>query len=140
VATRVWEITDHLLVPYLGNYSYAMRQKARRVAAVPKVRATPPAAPPGGHQTAPPRSNGVESATRLERKLLSAEREIGKLEGRLNEVSDAIAIAGIDGDREGLERLSVEYATIQEHLDGAYALWDDLNGRLATVAAGAGAG
>jgi ATP-binding cassette subfamily F protein 3 len=141
VATRVWEIVDDRLVPYLGNYTDAMRQKAKAAAPAATTRTGPPPPPlPEREVIHSSRRNGGESAPRLERKLLNAEREIGKLEGRLNELSDAIAIAGIDGDRQGLERLSVDYAATQEQLDGAYAHWEQINAQLATLATGVPAG
>jgi hypothetical protein len=59
--------------------------------------------------------------------LLAAERDISRLEGRLNELSDAIAIAGVDGDHDRLARLGLEYTEAEAELDAAYALWDELN-------------
>ena len=102
------------LQTYLGNYSDAQRQKARArlpesaetakrsVVDVPK----PVAAP----QSREPKRTGGESTTRLQRKLEGIEREIGKLEGKLNELSDAIAIAGLGTDLNALTKLSEEYA------------------------------
>ena len=134
VATRVWEVSAGRLQTYLGNYSDAQRQKARaRTAetsespkrveiAVPK----PVAAP----QSREPRRTGAESTTRLQRKLEGIEREIGKLEGKLNELSDAIAIAGLGTDLNALTKLSEEYAAAQESLDTAYAEWEEVNATL----------
>jgi hypothetical protein len=45
-----------------------------------------------------------------------------------------VAIAGINGDRETLERLGVEYADAELKLDEAYELWNDLNGQIESVA------
>jgi len=134
VATRVWEVNAGRLQTYLGNYSDAQRQKARartteaqesakRVEiAVPKPVATP--------QSREPRRSGAESTTRLQRKLEGIEREIGKLEGKLNELSDAIAIAGLGTDHNALTKLSEEYAAAQESLDTAYAEWEEVNATL----------
>jgi chromosome segregation ATPase len=74
------------------------------------------------------------SESRLQKQLTSAEREISKLEARLNDLSDAIAIAGIDGHRERLEHLGIEYADAERQLDGAYRLWEELNGELESLA------
>jgi hypothetical protein len=76
----------------------------------------------------------------LQRRLLSAEREIGRLEGRLNELSDEIAIAGIDGDGQRLERLSAEYAAAERELDDSYALWEEINHQLEALAVAAPSG
>jgi hypothetical protein len=66
--------------------------------------------------------------------LSAAEREISRLEGLLNELSDAIAIAGIDGDRARLERLGAEYSGAEKQLDGAYQVWDELNSQIESLA------
>jgi predicted nucleic acid-binding Zn-ribbon protein len=70
----------------------------------------------------------------LQKQLTSAEREISKLEARLNDLSDAMAIAGIDGHREQLEHLGIEYADAERQLDVAYRLWEELNGELESLA------
>ena len=130
VATRVWEIEDGSLKQYLGNYSDAMRHKARQsdAAATPAPPKPPVAArPPEAIQ---PRRSGPESESRLQKRLHAAEREISKLESRLNELSDAVAIAGIDGDRERLARLGQDYAEAEASLDGAYADWEQINAQL----------
>ncbi len=134
VATRVWEVSAGRLHTYLGNYSDAQRQKARAnapattepakrvVADVPK-----PVEPP---QSREPKRTGAESLTRLQRKLEGIERDIGKLEGKLNELSDAIAIAGLGTDLHALTTLSEAYAAAQEALDTAYAQWEEVNATL----------
>ena len=86
------------------------------------------------------RRSGQASESRLQKQLASAERDISRLEARLNELSDAIAIAGIDGDRERLEHLGVEYADAERQLDDAYQLWEELNGELEALAIAAPAG
>jgi hypothetical protein len=59
--------------------------------------------------------------------LTAAEREISKLEGRLNEISDALAVASIDADTAALARLGVEYERTQEELEAAYAKWEEVS-------------
>jgi ATP-binding cassette subfamily F protein 3 len=134
VATRVWDVAEGSLVPYLGNYTDASRQKARTTTPVlaevqPKARPTDTA----GDESLPARRSGQESESRLQKRLVSAEREIGRLEGRLNELSDAVAIAGIDGDGERLERLAAEYADAEKKLDDAYELWNELNQQIESL-------
>ena len=135
VATRVWEVGEGKLVPYLGNYTDMAMQKARLSAPVVPLK-SPNLRPRDepGKERQPPRRSGQESESRLQKRLVSTEREIGRLEGQLNELSDAIAIAGIDGDRESLERLGTEYATAEMKLDEAYQLWNELNGQIDSLA------
>jgi ATP-binding cassette subfamily F protein 3 len=140
VATGVWDIAEGKLVPYLGNYSDVVRQKSKLSApapAPPRAVPTPAAKPEARTVQAPMRRSGQASESRLQKQLASAERDISRLEARLNDLSDAIAIAGIDGDRERLERLSTDYADAEGQLDGAYQFWEDLNGELEALAVSA---
>jgi ATP-binding cassette, subfamily F, member 3 len=140
VATGVWDIAEGKLVPYLGNYSDVVRQKSKLSApapAPPRAVPTPAAKPEARTVQAPMRRSGQASESRLQKQLASAERDISRLEARLNDLSDAIAIAGIDGDRVRLERLSTDYADVEGQLDGAYQFWEDLNGELEALAVSA---
>ncbi len=134
VATKVWEIEDGTLIPYLGNYSDTLRQKARRATtASNESKAQPRPIATRIVSQSDIRRSGENSDSRLQRRLVAAEREIGKLEGTLNELSDAIAIAGIDGNRDALALLSDDYARTQDQLDEAYALWEELNTQIASL-------
>ncbi|MGH2616343.1 MAG: ABC-F family ATP-binding cassette domain-containing protein [Thermomicrobiales bacterium] len=139
VATRVWEIEDGALVQHLGNYSDAARQKARQGVPEPvKAEDRVPESPSVAKSL--PRRSGTENESRVQRRLIAAERDIGRLEGRLNELSDAIAIAGVDGDHERLARFGLEYADVEAELDMAYARWEELNNQLESLALAASAG
>src|SRR5215208_4223407 len=113
----------------------AARQKSRLGAPEPPT-ARPVTAPvpklPA--ERSPVRRSGQVSESRLQKRLASAERDISRLESRLNDLSDSIAIAGVDGHRERLEHLGVEYADAERQLDGAYRLWEELNGELEALA------
>jgi ATP-binding cassette subfamily F protein 3 len=129
VATRVWEVEAGSLAQYLGNYSDALRQNARGATAEspsPKSKERP-ATPTPRDSKPDARRSGTETDSRLQRRLTSAEREISRLESRLNELSDAVAIAGVDGNRDALARLGVDYAHAEQELGKAYALWEELN-------------
>lgn len=134
VATRVWEIDDGKLNQFLGNYTDALRQKSRG-----RTPANEPGSPaktvdPARSPDKPaPRRTGSDTEPRLMKRLAATEREIGKLEGRLNELSDAVAIAGIDGKTDDLKRLGVEYAATEEQLETAYALWEEINEHLGAI-------
>jgi chromosome segregation ATPase len=91
-------------------------------------------------ERSPLRRSGQASESRLQKQLATAERDISRLEARLNDLSDAIAIAGVDGHRERLERLGIEYAAAEGELDAAYRLWEELNGELESLAIAAPAG
>jgi phage shock protein A len=59
--------------------------------------------------------------------MAQLEREIGKLEGRLNQISDALAVASADEDLDAIARLGEEYESVQASLDDAYARWETIS-------------
>ncbi|MBX6342090.1 MAG: ABC-F family ATP-binding cassette domain-containing protein, partial [Thermomicrobiaceae bacterium] len=139
IATRVWVVENGRVRTYLGNYSDYLRQRERERA---KADASPPPAPrraePDGHGPNEPPSAGASAAPRmsdrdrrrLQQELSAAEREIGRLEQRLNELSDDLAVATIDQDVEAIARLGREYEEAQALLDAAYARWEEIGRRL----------
>ncbi len=121
VATRTWVINEGRVTTYLGNYTDYHRQLAKKAEpSKPEPVVVAPVAPP------PPPRRGGERPGSAQKALLATERDIAKLEGRLNDVSDALAVASIDGDVAALERLGMEYERIQTELDAAYAKWEEL--------------
>jgi predicted nuclease with TOPRIM domain len=58
--------------------------------------------------------------------LARTEREIAQLEGRVNELSDALAIASADQDLDAVARLGEEYERLQGELDQTYQRWETL--------------
>jgi ATP-binding cassette subfamily F protein 3 len=135
IATRIWAVEDETITQHLGNYTDYQRALGRRQATPPPNGKAEPAA--GAKQqlakpqatVAPPPLNG-----RASKALTQAEREIAKLEGKLNELSDALAVASIDADVAALTRLGTEFEKVQESLEAAYARWEEL-GRVAEAAA-----
>jgi ATP-binding cassette subfamily F protein 3 len=129
IATRTWAIVDGEVASYLGNYTDYQRQLGRRADTMPAKPVEPepdPAAVP-----VPKRQSPAAMSGRVLKSLTQVERDIARLEGKLNELSDAMTVAGIDGDAAALERLSAEFERTQEELDQAYEKWEDLS---ATVA------
>ena len=63
----------------------------------------------------------------IQKELGQVERQIAKLEGRLNEISDALAVASIDEDMAAVTRLGEEYEKVQSDLDDAYARWETVS-------------
>jgi hypothetical protein len=60
----------------------------------------------------------------VQKELGQIERQIATFEGRLNEISDALAVASIDEDVGAISRLGGEYERTQSELDDAYARWE----------------
>jgi len=132
VATRVWALRDGEVRAYLGNYTDYQRQLNNKTE--PPKPAAPPAPSPSKPRPEPRRRQNGEGAA--QKTLTQVEREIAKLEGRLNELSDALAVASIDADIAALERLGAEYSRLQEELEAAYARWEEATSQLELVAGG----
>jgi ATP-binding cassette subfamily F protein 3 len=136
IANRIWAVEDGTITQYLGNYSDYQRALGRRTeatAAKDGAAKAPPTpvqtvASTGAPSVAPaqPR-HGAQSPSRAQKSLQQTEREIAKLEGKLNELSDALAIASIDADVDALTRLGTEYERVQTELDRAYERWEELS-------------
>jgi ATP-binding cassette subfamily F protein 3 len=127
IATRIWSVEDGGITQNLGNYTDYQRVIGRREeAAKPEPEPEPEVVVEPAREQ---RSRPVNDA-KLQKALAQSEREIAKLEGKLNELSDAMTIAGIDGDTEAVGRLGEEYEKVQGDLDNVYAKWEETSAQL----------
>ena len=155
VATRIWAIEDGKVKPYLGNYTD--HQRAVGLLASPARaggQSAPPAAPARADTPTPaspvatterrpvvpvandttPRKLDNRAARDLQRKLQQAEKDIARLEGKLNDLGEAMATAGVDGDSDAIARLGDEYERTQNELEDSYAIWEDATAQMEPVA------
>jgi ATP-binding cassette subfamily F protein 3 len=130
IATKIWAVGDGQLTEYLGNYTDYQRALGRRQEPAP-VKAPEPVAV---EAPKPVERRPHQSASRLQKSLTGVERDIAKLEGKLNELSDALAIASIEADVDALARLGTEFERVQTDLDAAYQRWEELSADLEAVA------
>ena len=128
LATRLWIVEDGTVVQFLGNYSEYQRKKAGATTPQP-AKPEPVKELPNPAAAIRPKDNRSESSVR--KAIAHAEREISKLESRLNEVSDALTIAEVDQDFEKMAELSERFDTTQEQLELAYESWEKRQRRLA---------
>ena len=161
VATRIWAIEDGKVKSYLGNYTDHLRAIGRGASASTTVSGNAPPAAPGSVTATPatraendgkaalasgisnvapsavatsPRRLDNRSARDLQRKLQAAEKDIARGEAKLNELTDAVAVAGADSDTDALARLGQEYERTQADVEDAYARWEDASAQLEPVA------
>ncbi|MDQ3442941.1 MAG: ABC-F family ATP-binding cassette domain-containing protein [Chloroflexota bacterium] len=134
VATKLWIVENETISTEVGNYTDYQRALGRREALLADPEPEPAAViaePLNGD------SNGVADLVvtakgkprrltdaAVQKELGQVERQIAKLEGRLNEISDGLAIASIDEDTAAIGRLGKEYERTQSDLDEAYARWE----------------
>jgi ATP-binding cassette subfamily F protein 3 len=132
IATRIWAVEEGKVSSHLGNYTDYQRSLGRR----------PELAKPGKPEPAPqPEAKAAEpevkaarprpvSDSKLQKALAQSERDIARLEGKLNELSDAMTVAGIDGDVDAVARLGNEYERTQAELDEVYERWESTSRQL----------
>jgi ATP-binding cassette subfamily F protein 3 len=147
IATKLWIVEDGGMSFSLGNYTDYQRQLGRRAAqAEQEAKQTEPKPdePAGNGKTAglPPNIEVTakgkpkrRSEGDVQKKLAKAERSIAQLEGRLNEINDAIAIATADQDLDAIATLGEEYEKVQAELDGVYGEWETLTAQMEELAA-----
>ncbi len=132
VATKLWVVDDGDIDVELGNYTDYHR---RLEAAATPARAPEPEPEPEPTPVAPERENvSVEitakgkprrkSTADVEKRLAKVEREIAQMEGKVNDVADALAIASADHDVDAVARLGEEYERLQGALDEVYQRWE----------------
>lgn len=132
IATQVWSLDAGTVTVTHGNYSDYLRRRERLAAEAARA-AEQPASAGRAKRTGRPRTNGRLSDRehrQLRQQLNAAERQVSRIEERLNEISDELARATIDQDVEAIARLGEEYEAAQEELDSAYELWEELAARL----------
>jgi ATP-binding cassette subfamily F protein 3 len=138
IATRIWAIEDGTVNTYLGNYTDYQRAIGHRPElAKPEPEPKPPVKVEPEEQPRQRDRQRPVSDAKLQKALAQTEREIARLEGKLNELSDAMTIAGIDGDGEAVGRLGAEYEKAQSELDDVYARWEETSAQLDALTAGA---
>ncbi|MBA2671305.1 MAG: ABC-F family ATP-binding cassette domain-containing protein [Gemmatimonadetes bacterium] len=132
VASKLWVVENETINEQLGNYTEFHRrlEAAAPPEPAPKPTADPePVAPPHDDPRLTISSKGKprrKTSGDIEKRLARTEREIAQLEGRVNELSDALAIASADQDLDAVSRLGEEYERLQGELDETYQRWEVL--------------
>jgi ATP-binding cassette subfamily F protein 3 len=137
IATRIWEISDGTIEQYLGNYTDYQRQLGHRQDAAAKEKdqiVEPPASTPAPAITSAP-ARSIKAEAQAQKALMQVERDISRLEGKLNEISDALTVASIDADVDAVARLGAEYDRLQSELEESYARWEELSAQFDLAAA-----
>ena len=60
----------------------------------------------------------------VQKKLSRIERSIAQLEGKLNELNDAMTVATMDQDMDAISTFGTEFEKVQSELDSVYAEWE----------------
>ena len=162
IATKIWSIEGRKITTYVGNYTDFQRQIGHRPDGKDGQTASQGGKNGEATGTSNPNGQARESATmvleqaatnggdrgparvssrqaeRAQRTLVQVERDVAKLEGRLNELSDALAVATIDADMDAVARLGGEYEKTQGELDEVYARWEEVTASVDPVGAASG--
>jgi ATP-binding cassette subfamily F protein 3 len=141
VAMKLWVVEDNTIHEHLGNYSdYHRRLEAAATPAEPEPEPEPEPTPQ--QLTSDPAvvisAKGKprrRTSNDVEKRLGKVEREIAQMEGKVNEISDALAIASADQDLDAVSRLGAEYERLQAELDAVYQRWEEITHERELVAA-----
>jgi ATPase subunit of ABC transporter with duplicated ATPase domains len=145
IATKLWHVENGTITTSLGNYTDYQRQLGRRAqmeAAAAKAEEKPAPQPARVEIEAADHAITAKGKPRrrteadVQKRLAKVERSISQLEGRLNELNDAISIATIDQDMAAIATLGQEFENVQQELDGAYAEWEAISHAAGEVAVG----
>lgn len=141
IATKLWIVEDGGMHFSLGNYTDYQRALGRRAAAALPSPAEKKKSEPEQVAPAPVFDSVSEDPlveltakgkpkrrtnTDVQKKLAKVERSIAQLEGKLNELNDAMTIATIDQDVDAISTLGTEFEKVQNDLDSVYAEWEQL--------------
>ncbi len=131
IATKLWHVQDGTITTSLGNYTDYQRQLGRRAqqeAAEQKAESEQKKPEPTETMTVSAKGKPRRrSESDVQKKLAKVERSISELEGRLNELNDAISIATIDQDVDAIATLGEEFEKVQTQLDEAYEDWETVS-------------
>jgi ATP-binding cassette subfamily F protein 3 len=146
IATKLWIVDEGTMTFSLGNYTDYQRQLGRRAAQATQLQketakqeAKIIEITPNGSSLEEVTAKGKprrRTETDVQKKLAKVERSIAQLEGRLNEINDALAIATVDQDVDAIGALGQEYEKVQIELDDVYGEWEGLTAQaeeLATI-------
>lgn len=134
IATKLWIVENGGISFALGNYTDYQRQLGRR--AVQQAEAAKAQSEPKPIKAPEPIESMTISAKGkprrrtegdMQKRLAKVERSISELEGRLNELNDAITIATIDQDIDAIAKLGSEFEKVQGELDDVYAEWETIS-------------
>lgn len=136
IATKLWIVKDKGIEYSLGNYTDYQRALGRRAALAPEP-ALAPAEPAKQEPVVPAADDPLieitakgkprrRTNTDVQKRLSRVERSIAQLEGKLNELNDAMTVATIDQDVDAITTLGVEFEKVQTDLDEVYAEWERL--------------
>jgi len=134
IANRVWMVENGRVQEFLGNYGDYLRARDRAKAAQAPLAVAPVARDPGPgteRRSDRPRQNDPDQR-KLQQELNAAEKLVSRLEQRLNQLSDDLALATIDQNVERIGTLGQQYETVQQELEHAYARWESLGSQLST--------
>jgi ATP-binding cassette, subfamily F, member 3 len=144
VATKLWVVHEGGIDVELGNYTDYHRRLEATAAPEPDPEPDPVtvAAPEPESAAVVITSKGKprrKSTADVEKRLAKIEREIAQMEGKVNDVADALAIASADHDVDAVARLGEEYERLQGALDAVYQQWESITQERDVVAAEASA-
>ena len=132
IADRIWELEDHRVCDYKGNYDFYLEEKAKRRL----LQAAVPSSAPVQRKAAPePISSTVKSSGRhkrayspqeAEKLLAKVELSIREQEALLGVLEGRMADPDSHTDPEASAALAAEHAALQAEIEKLMLRWEEL--------------
>ena len=132
IADRIWELEDHRVCDYKGNYDFYLEEKAKRRL----LQAAAPSSAPAQRKAAPePISSNVKSSGRhkrayspqeAEKLLAKVELSIREQEALLGVLEARMADPASHTDPEASAALAAEHAALQAEIEKLMLRWEEL--------------
>ena len=132
IADRIWELEDHRVCDYKGNYDFYLEEKAKRRL----LQAAVPSSAPVQRKAAPePISSTVKSSGRhkrtyspqeAEKLLAKVELSIREQEALLGVLEGRMADPASHTDPEASAALAAEHAALQAEIEKLMLRWEEL--------------
>jgi ATP-binding cassette subfamily F protein 3 len=130
LATKVWDIEDGVLIPYMGNYSEYRTRKRPIVLEIP----SPPESRGDTRESKLPRSAGSSSksggkkSVKIKvRTVEDVEHDIEKAEALVSTIEEELAEAALNADAAQLTQLSAEYEQARVRIEELLFEWEQLS-------------
>ncbi len=129
-ATRILELKDEILIPYIGNYDYYIEKRDELTKAYlggAKKDAPSDKAPSSASLDWKAQKEEQARLRKRENDIKKTEEKISELEDRINEINELINLPENSGDHVKLMELSDELQQSEKALEELYEKWEELS-------------
>jgi ATP-binding cassette, subfamily F, member 3 len=130
LATKVWDIEDGVMIPYLGNYTEYHTRKRPMTLDIPSAPVEKKVAEEAKPATRTSKAQTKKAGKVKVRTVEDVERDVEKAEALIKNLEEGLSQAALNADAAQLTHLSEEYEQARARVDELLEEWE----RLADVA------